>query len=315
MDDLDVLVVGAGVSGLTTAVCLAEEGLRVRVWAAATGPGTTSYAAGATWSPYLVESSDRVRAWSVTTLRVLRDLVAEPRAGIALVSGVEASRVPAEPPPWRVDLDGFRLLGPGELPPGFASAWRYRAPVVNMPAYLEYLRGRAEAAGVTVEVRRIATLDEATAAAPTVVNCAGIGARELVPDPSVTPYRGQIVVVDNPGITEFFVEEAEPPLYFFPHGPTAILGGTAQPGDSMLEPDPAVAAAIVERCARIEPRLRDARVIGHRVGLRPARPTVRLERAENGRVVHNYGHGGAGVTLSWGCAREAAALAIGRAPA
>ena len=308
MDDLDVLVVGAGVSGLTTAVCLAEAGLRVRVWAAETGSGTTSYAAGATWSPYLVESSDRVRAWSIATLRVLRALVAEPRAGIALLTGVEASRALVEPPPWRDELDGFRLLGTAELPHGFASGWRYRAPVVDMPAYLEYLSGRAEAAGAVLEVRRIATLGEATATAPTVVNCTGIGARHLVPDPSVTPYRGQIVVVENPGITEFFVEEAEPPLYFFPHGATAILGGTAQPGDSTLTPDPAVAAAIVERCARIEPRLRDARVLGHRVGLRPARPTVRLERAPDGRTVHNYGHGGAGVTLSWGCARKVVEL-------
>ncbi|WP_435742097.1 DNA polymerase Y family protein, partial [Nocardioides sp. SYSU DS0663] len=45
-----------------------------------------------------------------------------------------------------------------------------------------------------------------------------------------------------------------------------------------------------------------ARVLRTKVGLRPARPSVRLER--QGRVVHCYGHGGAGVTLSWGCAEE-----------
>jgi D-amino-acid oxidase len=42
--------------------------------------------------------------------------------------------------------------------------------------------------------------------------------------------------------------------------------------------------------------------VGHRVGLRPVRPAVRLER--EGRVIHCYGQGGAGVTLSWGCAEE-----------
>lgn len=51
----------------------------------------------------------------------------------------------------------------------------------------------------------------------------------------------------------------------------------------------------------------------HRVGLRPARdPGVRVERevtARGGVLVHNYGHGGAGVTVAWGCAEEAAALA------
>jgi D-amino-acid oxidase len=305
-DDRDVLVVGAGVSGLTTAVCLAEAGRRTTIWASGTGGATTSFAAGATWSPYLVESSDRVRAWSFETLQVLRQMAADSRTGIALVPGVEAARVPVEPPEWRDGLDGFRMCAPDELPPGFATGWRFLAPVVDMPVYLDYLLDRAEAAGAVLQIRRIASLDEALAAAPVVVNCAGIGARDLVPDPSVMPYRGQVVVVRNPGITEFFVDESDPPLYFFPHGATVLLGGTAQAGDAGIDPDPAIAAAIVERCARIDPRLLGASVIEHRVGLRPTRPTVRLEW--DGRVVHNYGHGGAGVTLSWGCAHDVAML-------
>jgi D-amino-acid oxidase len=301
-DDLDVLVVGAGVSGLTTAVRLAEAGRRIKIWASGTGGATTSFAAGATWSPYLVESSDRVRGWSFETLQVLRQLAADSRTGITLVPGTHAAREPAEPPEWREGLDDFRMCDAGELPYGFVTGWRYLSPVVDMPVYLDYLLDRAEAAGAVLEIRRLDSLDEALAAAPVVVNCAGIGARELVPDPSVTPYRGQVVVVRNPGVAEFFVDESEPPLYFFPHTATVILGGTAQAGDANIDPDPDTAAAIVARCARIEPRLLDAEVIGHRVGLRPTRPTVRLER--EGAVVHNYGHGGAGVTLSWGCANE-----------
>jgi D-amino-acid oxidase len=304
--DRGALVVGAGVSGLTTAVCLAEAGWPVTVWASGTGSATTSFAAGATWSPYLVESSERVRAWSFETLQVLRQLAADSRTGIQLVSGVEASRGPMEPPLWRDGLDDFRMCEAGELPWGFTTGWRFLAPVVDMPVYLDYLLGRAEAAGAVLEIRRLGSLAEAVEAAPVVVNCAGIGARELVPDASVMPYRGQVVVVENPGIAEFFVEEGEPPVYFFPHRETVILGGTAQPGDDDIDPDPAIAAAIVERCARIEPRLAGARVLGHRVGLRPTRPTVRLEG--DGRVVHNYGHGGAGVTLSWGCAHDVTAL-------
>ena len=54
------------------------------------------------------------------------------------------------------------------------------------------------------------------------------------------------------------------------------------------------------------PALAGATVLRHQVGLRPARPVVRLER--EGDVVHCYGHGGAGVTLSWGCADEVVAL-------
>jgi D-amino-acid oxidase len=295
--DVDALVVGAGVSGLTTAVCLAEAGFRITIRALGTGRSTTSYAAGATWSPYLVESSPRVRAWSFETLDVMRDLAGAPGTGITLCAGVELAD---EPPDWQDRLDGYRPLARG---------WRLVAPVVDMPAYLEYLQRRAGAAGVAIEPGRVASLDALDA--PLVVNCTGIGARELVPDPGVVPVRGQIVIVENPGITEFFVEESDPPTYFFPQGDTVVLGGTAQIGDDDTEPDPDVAKAIVERCARVDPRLGEARIVGHRVGLRPTRPTVRLER--DGRVIHNYGHGGAGVTLSWGCAREVTRLAAGTA--
>ena len=69
-------------------------------------------------------------------------------------------------------------------------------------------------------------------------------------------------------------------------------------------------------CAAVDTRLATARIIEHRVGFRPARPQVRLEAedavAADGSsarlLVHNYGHGGAGVTLSWGCARAVASL-------
>jgi D-amino-acid oxidase len=85
-----------------------------------------------------------------------------------------------------------------------------------------------------------------------------------------------------------------------------VLGGTAEEGAEDRTPDAATTAAIRARCATLVPALRDAPVVGVAVGLRPARPTVRLEA--EGRVVHCYGHGGAGVTLAWGCAGEVAAL-------
>src|ERR671933_1952558 len=94
----DAVVVGAGVSGLTTAVRLAEAGLQVTIVAAGTDDATTSYAAGATWSPYLVEWTDRVRAWSYATLDMLRELAARDGTGIVLRAGVEASLVPVGPP-------------------------------------------------------------------------------------------------------------------------------------------------------------------------------------------------------------------------
>jgi len=311
---IDALVIGAGVSGLTTGICLADAGLRVHIWTAELPQETTSVAAGAMWGPYLVEPIDRVRIWSARTLEVLRQLAGNPATGVRLTPGVEASRIPVDPPEWSSQLDGFRMCRPEELPEGFATGWRFTAPLIDMPVYLDYLERRFAAAGGTSEIKRISSLAEATKAAPVVVNGTGMGAQGLVPDPDLTPIRGQLVVVENPGITEFFSEDtgiSPDLLHYAPHGDTVILGGVAQPGEWSRQPDLTTAAAIIARCTKVEPRLHDARVLDHRVGLRPTRPYVRVESQQyNGtRVIHNYGHGGAGVTLSWGCAADVTNLA------
>ncbi|MGL5811467.1 MAG: FAD-dependent oxidoreductase [Nocardioides sp.] len=316
MDDTetDALVIGAGVSGLTTAICLADAGMRVHIWTAEPPQATTSVAAGAVWGPYLVEPIDQVRVWSARTLEVLRQLAEDPRTGVRVTSGIEASRIPVDPPEWSNRLDGFRMCNRDELPKGFVTGWRFTVPLIDMPRYLDYLQRRVAVAGGLIEIRRIASLAETVGAAPLVVNCTGMGARDLVPDHDLTPIRGQHVVVENPGITEFFSEDtglSPDLLHYGPHGDTVVLGGVAEPGAWSLEPDPATAAAILARCAEIEPRLRQARVLDHRVGLRPTRPYVRVEavQLDGVQVIHNYGHGGAGVTLSWGCAAEVVACA------
>ena len=130
-------------------------------------------------------------------------------------------------------------------------------------------------------------------------------AKELASDPSVTPIRGQVVCVENPGIDQVLLDEGNPDgiTYIVPRSADCILGGTAEVGADGLEPDPDVARGILLRCTELEPRLHQARVLAHKVGLRPGRPTIRLETDElpDARpCVHNYGHGGAGVTLSWG---------------
>jgi D-amino-acid oxidase len=298
-----VLVVGAGVSGLTAAVCLAEAGLPVLIRSLDPPAQTSSCSAGAIWGPYLV-ADRRVLTWAEQTRLEFTELAADPDTGIRVVYGLEASRSGAGPPDWARRMDRFRVARPDELPPGFISGWWYAAPVINMPKYLAYLSGRLAQAGGVIEVGAVDSLAEALDIAPLVVNCAGVWASRLAPDPKLAPTRGQLVVVEDPGVREFFVEydESPTPTYVLPQGDHVVLGGSAEPGRTDLVPDTAVSAAIQRRCALVEPRLANARVLSHRVGLRPSRPRVRLERV--GQVIHNYGHGGAGVTLSWGCARE-----------
>ncbi len=317
----DVLVIGAGVSGLTTAVCLAEAGATVQLAAAAPPAQTTSAAAGAIWGPHLVGMDDRAVSWADVTLTRLLDLTTEPAAAVRTLAGRLASRGHEGPPDWVTSLAGFRLCTGHEVPAGFAAGWRFAAPVVTMPAYLAYLETRfrdtGRQAGETRNVK-FGALPEAFSwtTASVIVNCAGIGACGLVSDPELLPVRGQVVVAANPGITEFFIglgDETAELSYIFPHGDTVVLGGTEGRGDWRLEPDPATADRILRDCAAIEPGLRGAEILAHRVGLRPVRARVRLEaeRLPGGQtVVHNYGHGGAGVSLSWGCAADAAELAL-----
>jgi len=315
-DGPEVLVIGAGVAGLTTAICLAEAGLRVAVHAAAPPADTTSAVAGAIWGPHLVGMDDRVTSWAQHTLAVLTELAADPAAGIQIMDGTDAYRAARPDPPSWTDGTGPRhQADPADLPAGYVCGWRFTAPVLSMPRYLGYLSDRLLHAGVQLQTgTTFATPDDAAGQAGqagprVIVNCAGIGAHHLVPDPSVIPVRGQILVVTNPGITEYFIghgEEAGDVAYLFPHGETVVLGGTEIAGNWSLKPDPGTAQRILSSCAAIEPRLHGATVLAHRVGLRPVRPQVRLEAEAVGggrHLVHNYGHGGAGVTLSWGCAR------------
>ncbi|MFJ6742495.1 FAD-dependent oxidoreductase [Streptomyces sp. NPDC091279] len=307
----DVIVIGGGVIGLTTAVVLAERGLGVRVWTRDPVERTTSAVAGALWWPYRIEPEARVGAWSLNSLTVYEELAERPEeTGVRLVEGVQGQARLDALGAWAARVPGLRAATAEEYAGG--GLWA-RLPLIDMAVHLPWLRARLVRAGGVVEERTVAALTEADT--PVVVNCTGLGAREVVPDASVRPVRGQLVVVANPGITTWLgTTDADGTMaYLFPHADRLLLGGTAEEDVWSTEPDPAVAEAIVRRCAAVRPEIAGARVLAHRVGLRPYRDAVRLEREllPDGRVlVHNYGHGGAGVTVAWGCAREAAGLAF-----
>ncbi|MGP4083848.1 FAD-dependent oxidoreductase [Streptomyces sp. KR55] len=307
-----IVIIGGGVSGLTTGIALLEAGFPVRL-VAEDVPGVTSLAAGAMWGPYLVEPRARVREWSLASLHTFEALADDPETGVHMVSGIEAARTHASAPDWSSLLPDFRICTSEELPTGFTNGYRFTVPLIDMPVYLQYLLNRFRSAGGVVQRGTIRSLDEIEGAS-VIVNCAGLGGGDLAGDSDLRPIRGQHVVVKNPGVTEFFSEDtglSSDLLCIYPHGDTIVLGGTAIDGEADLHEDPEAARAIVERCAEIVPALAKAPVIANRVGARPTRSAVRVEaeRHENGvTVVHNYGHGGSGVTLSWGCAGDVVEL-------
>ncbi|MFI7209958.1 NAD(P)/FAD-dependent oxidoreductase [Micromonospora maritima] len=311
----DVVVLGAGVIGLSTAIRLVEGGARVIVRTAAPPARTTSALASAMVGPNLSPPDDPQHAWTDETLRVLH---AEPMPGVAVRDGTLAARPAGATPPFAERTPGFRPLGDDERPAGFGTAFAVRLPLVDMPVYLAHLLERLREAGGEVRVAPVGSLDEAATLAPVVVNCTGLAARLLTDDPDLHPVRGPRVVVRNPGVERFFMEAPMGPTWasIFPHGDHVVLGGAQRRSDDTT-PDPAEAADVVARCAAIEPALAGVEVLEHTVGLRPGRaaPRVEAERRGGALVVHNYGHAGNGVMLSWGCARDAAALALGTPPA
>jgi len=303
-----VVVVGAGVVGLSCAIRLLEAGHDVRVVARDLPTETTSAVAAALWYPYRAHPEALVTGWSRSSYGVFGELADNPATGVRMLAGTEVLRTSSPDPWWRSAVPSLTRV---ERPPApYADGWTFVAPVIEMPVYLPWLAGRVAQLGGTITRQELTGLPDGAA---TVVNATGLGARRTVADPSVFPVRGQVVYVEQVGLDRWWLDGAAP-VYVIPRSQDIVVGGTDDEGAWDLTIDTDVAGRILERAVALVPALRGARVVGHRAGLRPARPVVRLEvehRPDRAPVVHCYGHGGAGVTLSWGCADEVAALVAG----
>ncbi|MGW4843156.1 FAD-dependent oxidoreductase [Nocardia brasiliensis] len=313
METVDIVVVGAGVIGLTTAVVLAERGARVRIVSADAPRATASVVAGAmVGGPVISEPRQDAVRWSDIALRTFGELAQSHGNGVHLEQGRLVSSMGTDEPSWAVGLPGYRPCTPDQHA-GFPIAFWISTPLIDMRQYLDFLRNRFESAGGRLDIGRVSCLDDLDA--PFIVNCAGLGARELADDQKLQPVRGQHVIVENPGLKDFFLEGGPVTTFtsFMPHSDRVVLGGVADSGDDRTEPDPEQTEQILERCAAVEPRLAQARVLGVEVGLRPGRSRIRVEGDPVGNryIVHNYGHGGVGVGLSWGCAADVVDLIQG----
>jgi D-amino-acid oxidase len=312
-----VAVLGAGVSGLTTAISLIDAGCQVRVAAADPTEATTSYLAAAVWFPTHAGPPDRVAAWARTTYDVLAAQAGRKVPGVVMRESLALYREAPEQPDWAAAVKSVREATPAELPPGYPYGLRFVVPMVEMPKYLPWLIEQFTSRGGQLQRRRVGSLAElADEDTDAVVNCSGIASRTLVGDASVYPVRGQIVRVTNPGLTMSVRDEQHPAgrAYVHPRSEDCILGGTLELNNWDTTIDLATSAAIIERCREIVPALRGASVIEDLVGLRPGRPTVRVEedhsQGASARILHNYGHGGSGITISWGCAYEVTELLL-----
>jgi D-amino-acid oxidase len=315
-----IAIIGAGVSGLTCGVVFAEQGCRTAIFAKDIGQQTTSSVAAAVWFPYHVEPAERVIPLALETYQVLLDLARFAESGVSIVESRQFSRTgEIEIPDWAIPLGASVIPTPSVMSSGvetsldtnssvFKSGFSLPVPLMDTTIYLNYLAARFLKAGGEINANiHFEKLEHVDREFALVINCAGIGARELVRDADLEPHRGQVAIVPRiEGLSCAVVCDDAPLMYAIPRATDCVFGGTNDFSDN-LSADPETTDRIVAECSRVL-NIERPHVISERVGLRPFRKSgVRLEREQlhDGRtVIHNYGHGGAGFTLSWGCARE-----------
>ena len=323
--DRNVAIIGAGVSGLTCGVVFAEHGDRTAIFAKDIGQQTTSRVAAAVWFPYHVDPAKRVIPLALETYQVLLDLAAVPESGVSIIESRQFLRNgEIEIPDWAIPLGASVIPSHSVVSSGVEtsldtnpsvvkSGFSLPVPLMDTTIYLDYLAARfLKAAGETNANVHFEKLEDVDTKFDLVINCAGIGARELVHDHDLEPHRGQVAIVPKiENLSCAVVCDDAPLMYAIPRTNDCVFGGTNEVSDN-LTADPATTSRIVAECSRVL-NIEKLPVLAERVGLRPFRRSgLRLERDQlrDGRtVIHNYGHGGAGFTLSWGCAGEVLDLA------
>ena len=300
-------IVGAGVSGLTCGVVFAERGLQTVIFAREIGQQTTSGVAAALWFPYDVEPADKAIPWALETFRTLVNLAGNPGSGVSMIELRQFSRTAEiQIPDWAIPLGASAVATC--LWPVFKRAFALNVPLTDTTIYLDYLVNRFITAGGSIaENVHFERLEDVDPKFDFVINCAGIGARELVNDADLEPHRGQVAIVPRiKNLPCAVVCDDAPLMYAIPRRNDCVFGGTNEISDDVAV-DPSTTTQIVAECSRAL-NIEKPNVLAERVGLRPFRKSgVRLERAhldDNRAVIHNYGHGGAGFTLSWGCAKD-----------
>jgi D-amino-acid oxidase len=309
----EILVLGAGVSGLSSGVLLLKSGYKVHIWAKDLPPYTTSNIAAAVWYPYLCEPKDKVTGWSGLTLEYLKQyVVADSASGCIKRTVTELFDKKVGDPWWEDAVKTHRRPTTAELPLGYVDAYQVESIVMDNTKYMGWLLETYKKLGGTLEQKVVENVNELSGDHTAIVNCTGFGAIELFGDNSVYAVRGQVVVVKPNGFDQVVADnEAHNGLmYIIPRLNDIVLGGTAQANDWNLKIDPKDTADILRKAQAISPKFAKVEIIEEKVGLRPARDKIRLElEMINGKpVIHNYGHGGSGFTLSWGCAQEVVEL-------
>ncbi|GMS84736.1 hypothetical protein PENTCL1PPCAC_6911 [Pristionchus entomophagus] len=311
----NIVVIGAGIVGISSALAVQRKypHAKVTIVADQFSPNLTSDVAAGFWWPYLVKfhNPDLLNRICRDTFDYISSLVEREDAGAMWQSGHEVSREETEIPFWSPIVREYRRLSPSELADRFPhqeykSGQFFTTLALEPTIYISYATREFITKGGLIRQGKVKNLNELAGEFDVIINCCGIGARELVGDEEVSPIRGQIIRVRAPRVKHFFCDQD---YYCLLNSNCVILGGTHDEGEWDMEVNEETAKRIMDENVKRMPVLKGAEVISHHVGLRPFRTSLRIEketiRNEKGKettIIHNYGHGGSGITLFWGCA-------------
>jgi D-amino-acid oxidase len=250
----DFAVIGAGVMGLTTALLLQERGRQATIYARDLPPGTTSNVAAGQWSPFSVFNRDVVspsflrsfdRAARIAHRRF--DRMSGSRYGIRWLDNyvLAASPEPRDRGGLEDLFGGEEILGPGEHP--FDSPWvrRFRTMLIEPDRLLAELQRDFLLRGGRIQAREFRDQSELAALPePVIMNCTGLGSRDLFGDQELTPIKGELVILEPQLQVDYLLLAGG--FYMFPRGDGVVLGGSFERGEWSLEPTPGVVERILE---------------------------------------------------------------------
>lgn len=260
-----------------------------------------------------------VERWSNETLAKVHSLYcseANSEIQFIMVTGYHLHTKETPDPWWKDCVYGFRHVDPASreaslinIPAECKQIWCHSTFSIDTTLYLQWMQKRFQSNGGKIEKRKIKSLEELSLGYSIVINCTGVWASQLVPEETMQPTRGQAVIVRAPWITHFVVDhrDNEYLTYIIPRANSVAIGGTLEHGSWSEDIKDDVTEDILKRCTKLEPSLARAEVIDVWAGLRPVRSQVRLDTSvgpKGGLVIHCYGHGGQGISLSWGCAKD-----------
>lgn len=302
-----IAIIGAGISGLSCAYMLAPEYPDITIIAKAFSPDITSNRAAAFWFPYHIRNDQRGIAWCKVSYRVYQQFATDVDSGISMKQLLKVVRkgITEEEPVW-IDFmpeESFREFGPPELDTRYQKGYHITVPLIETQIFLPFLQQKLSGMGISFIKREINDFSALQQDFDCIINCTALGSRELCSDDSVIPVRGQVVLIATGEHPVFYLDN-EMPLYVVPRKDAIILGGTYEVGISEETTEPAALTGILTNAYAVFPEFRDHAILGSWAGIRPFRSQVRVEKAEAGNIIHNYGHGGSGFTLAFGCAAE-----------